>query len=85
MEFKIKYLSSYAGLLRQYFINLNFQEIVSDVVNRGDSRGLIILLITCMVVKPDDFIPPSPEEISSDLLENAVNYMRTEEFDEIYK
>lgn len=46
MEFKVKYLTSYAALLRQYFVNLNFTEIVNDVVNGGDTRGLVILLIT---------------------------------------
>lgn len=84
MEFKVKYLTSYAGLLNQYFINLNFNEVVHDIVASGDARGLIIVLITCMVVKPQEFIPPSPQEISSELLESAVNYMKSEEFSEIY-
>lgn len=84
MEFKVKYLTSYAGLLNQYFINLNFNEVVHDIVASADARGLIIVLITCMVVKPQEFIPPSPQEISSELLESAVNYMKSDEFSEIY-
>lgn len=84
MEFKIKYLTSYAGLLNQYFINLNFNEVVNEIVSGGDTRGLIIALVVCMVIKPEDFIPASVEEITSDLLEEAVNYMKTEDFGEIY-
>lgn len=38
-----------------------------------------------MVINPDEYIPPSVDEISSDLLENAVNYMRTEEFYDTFK
>lgn len=38
-----------------------------------------------MVIKPEEYIPPSVNEITSDLLENAVNYMRTEEFVEIFR
>uniref|UniRef100_A0A7S3J384 Uncharacterized protein n=1 Tax=Euplotes harpa TaxID=151035 RepID=A0A7S3J384_9SPIT len=38
-----------------------------------------------MIIKPDDFIPESPHDISSDLLEMAANYMRSEEFEAIYK
>jgi len=38
-----------------------------------------------MVINPDEYIPPSVDEISSDLLENAVNYMRTPEFFEIFQ
>lgn len=85
MEFKVKYLTSYATLLNQYFINLNFREVVHDIVSSGDTRGLIIILITWMVVKPGEFIPASPEEISSELLEKSVAYMQSEEYEEIYK
>ena len=38
-----------------------------------------------MVISPQEFIPQSPEEITGELLERAVNYMKTEEFEEIYK
>jgi hypothetical protein len=38
-----------------------------------------------MVIKPEMFIPDSVDDISSELLEQAVNYMKTEEFGEIYK
>jgi hypothetical protein len=85
MEFKIKYLTSYASLLNQYFLNLNFREVVSDVVSTGDTRGLMILLITCMVIKPQEFIPANIESISGDLFERAVEYMQSDEFEDIYK
>jgi hypothetical protein len=38
-----------------------------------------------MVVKPGEFIPNSPDEISSELLEKSVAYMQSQEYEEIYK
>lgn len=31
LEFKIKYLVSYAALMRNYFIHMNFEDIVNDL------------------------------------------------------
>ena len=85
MEFKIKYLSSYAGLLQQYFVNINCSEVVNDIVNSGDERALIVILITWMIVNPDKFIPQSPNDISPELLVEACNYMKTRDFEVIYR
>ena len=85
MEFKIKYLSSYAGLLQQYFVNINCSEVVNDIVNSRDERALIVILITWMIVNPDKFIPQSPTDITPELLVEAWNYMKTDEFEMIYR
>lgn len=37
-----------------------------------------------MVVNPEEYIPSSVDDISSELLEKAVNYMRTEEYLDIF-
>ncbi len=39
LEFKIKYLVSYATLMRNYFIHMNFDEIIGDLNSREDVRG----------------------------------------------
>ena len=36
LEFKIRYLVSYATLMRNYFLNLNFKEFVQDLYYRED-------------------------------------------------
>ena len=33
LEFKLKYLVSYATLMRNYFLHMNFEDIVQDLVN----------------------------------------------------
>lgn len=65
LEFKIKYLVSYATLMRNYFIHMNFEEIVLDLFNNTrnsnngvdvDARGKRILLISCMIVAPNAMV-----------------------------
>lgn len=56
LEFKIKYLVSYATLMRNYFIHMNFEEIVQDLFHREDQRGKQILLIACMIVAPSALV-----------------------------
>ena len=52
LEFKIKYLVSYAALMRNYFVHMNFEDIIQDLFQRGDEVGKKILLIACMIVSP---------------------------------
>jgi hypothetical protein len=52
LEFKIKYLVSYATLMRNYFLHMNFEDIVTDLFYRDDQRGKQILLVACMIVAP---------------------------------
>ena len=56
LEFKIKYLVSYATLMRNYFIHMNFDEIMADLFSRDDFRGKQILLVSCMVVAPTHLV-----------------------------
>jgi len=73
MEFKVKYLVSYATLMRNYFIHMNFDEIVQDLENR-DSKAIIV--ITCMIVAPKAMSYPSKaEEITEEHLKQASEYM----------
>ena len=36
LEFKIRYLVSYATLMRNYFLHMNFEELVQDLYYRED-------------------------------------------------
>lgn len=59
LEFKIRYLVSYATLMRNYFLHMNFEEIVQDLFYRDDLRGKQILLIACMIVAPQAMVTTS--------------------------
>ena len=39
LEFKLKYLVSYATLMRNYFMHMNFGDIVTDLVGKEDPRA----------------------------------------------
>jgi len=39
LEFKLKYLVSYAELMRNYFMHMNFSEIVAELKGTGDVRA----------------------------------------------
>jgi hypothetical protein len=60
LEFKIKYLVSYATLMRNYFIHMNFDEIIGDLNSREDVRGKQILVVSCMIVAPNELVSLSP-------------------------
>ena len=58
LEFKLKYLVSYATLMRNYFLHMNFEDIIQDlmITHRDDAaaalRGKHLILIGCMIVSP---------------------------------
>ena len=56
LEFKIKYLVSYATLMRNYFIHMNFDEIIGDLNSREDQIGKKILVVACMVASPNELV-----------------------------
>ncbi len=52
LEFKLKYLVSYAELMRNYFIHMNFVDIVNELKATSDVRGRQLILICANVVGP---------------------------------
>ena len=52
LEFKLKYLVSYATLMNNYFSHMNFQDIVAELISLEDPRGRQLLLIASMIVGP---------------------------------
>lgn len=56
LEFKLKYLISYATLMNNYFVNMNLEEIVGHLISLDDPRGTQLLLVAALVVSPSDFV-----------------------------
>ena len=71
MEFKLKYLNSYAALLDTYFQNLNFEEIVDSISGYGEGEGRVLILLTCMIVDQQRFSLNSPSDITEEVLVEA--------------
>ena len=56
LEFKLKYLVSYATLMNNYFSHMNFQDIVAELISLEDPRGRQLLLIAAMIVGPQEHV-----------------------------
>ena len=58
LEFKLKYLVSYATLMRNYFLHMNFEDIINDLLHtvRDDAtvtlKGKQLIVIATMIVAP---------------------------------
>ena len=77
MEFKLKYLNSYASLLDTYFQNLNFDDIVTSISEYGEGEGRVLILLTCMIVDQNRFALSDPSEITEEILNEACRAMQT--------
>jgi len=57
LEFKLKYLVSYAQLMRNYFVNMVFTDIVAELqridTEQENLLGHKMMSITVMLVLPD--------------------------------
>ena len=56
LEFKLKYLVSYATLMQNYFSHMNFEDIVAELMSLNDDRANKLMLITAMVVAPQEVV-----------------------------
>ena len=62
LEFKLKYLVSYATLMRNYFLHMNFEDIINDLLNtvRDDAtvtlKGKQLIVIATMIVAPSAYV-----------------------------
>jgi hypothetical protein len=62
LEFKLKYLMSYATLMRNYFMHMNFGDIVQDLMlqQRDDAnimlKGKQLVVIAVLIVAPGRFV-----------------------------
>ena len=61
LEFKLKYLVSYAQLMRNYFVNMVFPDISAELIGVDelpenvdiDNLGQKLILVSCMIVQPN--------------------------------
>lgn len=62
LEFKLRYLVSYAQLMRNYFLNMNFEDVVQDLMYSAredeslDLKGKQLVMIACMIVSPSQLV-----------------------------
>jgi hypothetical protein len=80
MEFKVKYLCSYAALMRNYFVHMNMEDIATELASKESREAKLIILIACKFVEPDINIPDTIAETTDEHLDLCVEYMKTEEF-----
>ena len=56
LEFKLKYLVSYATLMNNYFSHMNFTDITNELLQLEDVRAKQLMLIAAMVVGPKETV-----------------------------
>ena len=83
MEFKLKYLNSYANLLQTYFENLDFNELTTGISEASSERSLVTL--TAMIVDPETFKFSTLEEVTPEDFERAIAAMGSPEFQARFK
>jgi|TARA_B110000285_G_C14780223_1_gene448147 deoxyadenosine/deoxycytidine kinase len=70
LEFKLKYLVSYATLMRNYFMHMNFSDIVTELSAKENPKARQILLIAAMTVSPSALnFPNKIEDITEEIIE----------------
>lgn len=70
LEFKLKYLVSYATLMRNYFMHMNFSDIVTELSAKENPKARQILLIAAMTVSPNALdYPAKLEDVTEDIIE----------------
>lgn len=95
LEFKMKYLVSYAQLMRNYFVNMVFSDISQELKNVDEAPenadlenlGAKLILIVHLIVLPNK-LDPSPEtvaQITADHLKEAMEAVQTPEFQEKFR
>jgi hypothetical protein len=82
MEFKVKYLCSYAALMRNYFVHMNMDEIATELETKNSNQALMIIIIACKFVEPTLDIPDQVEACNEEHMQLALQYMKTESFKE---
>ena len=81
LEFKLKYLVSYSQLMRNYFLHMNFAEIIIELKGTGDIRARQLMLIAASVVGPNMIAYPSTlEAIIEQELDFAEAFLGSEDF-----
>ena len=94
LEFKLKYLVSYAQLMRNYFVNMVFADILGELVRIDEAEenadlnnlGQKMIVITCMIVSPGSLGDiPTANEITSENITQAKELMLSDPFKEKFR
>ena len=86
LEFKLKYLVSYATLMSNYFVHMQIDEIVGELVSLEDGRGKLLVLFAANIVGPHvQNYPKTIEDVTPDNLSLAQEYMLTPDFASKFK
>ena len=95
LEFKMKYLVSYAQLMHNYFVNMVFTDIQSELervealeenadLNKLGSRILFVVIIICLPQLIEG-IPLDPEQITDEHLTAVKGHITSQEFLDKFK
>jgi hypothetical protein len=72
LEFKLKYLVSYATLMSNYFVHMNIEDIVGELVALEDGRGKLLVLFAANIVGPHvQSYPKTIEDVTPEHLAGA--------------
>lgn len=72
LEFKLKYLVSYATLMSNYFVHMNIEDIVGELVALEDGRGKLLVLFAANIVGPNvQGYPKTIEDVTPEHLAGA--------------
>ena len=94
LEFKLKYLVSYAQLMRNYFVNMVFADIQSELVRIDEAEenvdlnklGSKMIVITCMIVSPNSLGElATASDITADHIIKAKELMLSDPFKESFR
>jgi hypothetical protein len=72
LEFKLKYLVSYATLMSNYFVHMQIDDIVGELVSLEDGRGKLLVLFAANIVGPKvQNYPKTIQDVTPDHLSTA--------------
>ena len=81
LEFKLKYLVSYAQLMRNYFLHMNFTDLCAELKATDDLRARQLMVISANVVGPNQIeFPESLEAMTEEILQFSEDFLCSEEF-----
>lgn len=84
MEFKLRYLNQYATLLENYFSNLSFGDIITEIdgSEQRDAGRKLVFLVCYVISCGSRGGVESAEGVTEEMMDEACEEMGTEEFKE---
>ena len=84
MEFKLRYLNQYATLLENYFSNLNFSDIITEIdASEQRDAGRKLAFLVCYIISSGSLGGVEDASgVTEEMMDEACNDMGTDEFKE---